>query len=113
MPDTAGSTLAKESEVARGGDAARLDGNAAAGILSELFVPDLTTARTTCAHCGTIRMLGALLVYAHPMGMVMRCPTCDGVVLRMARMRSQLWLDLTGAKLLVMAAQTATAPPVT
>jgi hypothetical protein len=47
------------------------------------------------------------------MGMVMRCPTCDGVVLRMARMRSQLWLDLTGAKLLVMAAQTATAPPVT
>ena len=82
---------------------ARLDGNAAAGILSEVFVPDLTTARTTCASCGTTRMLGALLAYAHGMGMVLRCPNCDAVVLRVARMQKQLWLDPTGAKLIVMA----------
>jgi hypothetical protein len=88
----------------RAGDAARLDGNAAAGILSEVFVPDLTTARATCASCGTIRPLGALLVYAHGMGTVMRCPSCDAVVLRVARTRTQLWCDLTGAKVVVMAA---------
>jgi Family of unknown function (DUF6510) len=84
-------------------EALRLDGNAAAGILSEVFVPDLTTARVTCANCGTIRALGALLVYAHGMGTVMRCPSCDAVVLRIARPRSQLWLDPTGARLVVMA----------
>src|SRR5215470_4765519 len=86
------------------GDAARLDGNAAAGILSELFVRDLTAARATCANCGTIRPLGALLVYAHDMGTVMRCPGCDAVILRVARTRTRLWFELSGAKLVVVAA---------
>src|SRR5262247_4939917 len=90
----------------RAGEALRLDGNAAAGILSEVFVPDLTTARATCANCGTIRPLGALLVYAHGMGTVMRCPSCDAVVLRVARTRTQLWLDPTGVRLVVMAGAT-------
>lgn len=85
------------------GEATRLDGNAAAGILSEVFVPDLTTARATCANCGTIRPLGALLVYAHGMGTVIRCSSCDGVVLRVARTQTQLWFDLTGAKLVLTA----------
>jgi Family of unknown function (DUF6510) len=85
------------------GEAVRLDGNAAAGILSEVFVPDLTTARATCANCGTIRAMGALLVYAHGMGTVMRCPSCDAVVLRVARTRTRLWLDPTGVRLVVMA----------
>jgi predicted RNA-binding Zn-ribbon protein involved in translation (DUF1610 family) len=78
-------------------DALRLDGNAAAGILSEIFVPDLTAADTTCANCGTTRAIGALLVYAHGMGVVVRCPNCDSVVLRIARTRTRLWLDMTGA----------------
>jgi Family of unknown function (DUF6510) len=88
----------------RGGEALRLDGNAAAGILSEVFIPDLTTARVTCANCGTIRELGALLVYAHGMGTVMRCSSCDAVVLRVARTQTKLWFDLTGAKLVLTVA---------
>jgi Family of unknown function (DUF6510) len=56
-----------------------------------------------------IRSFGALLVYAHGMGTVMRCPGCDAVVLRIARTRTQVWFDLTGAKLVVTA--TAAAPP--
>ena len=91
----------------RPGEAVRLDGNAAAGILSEVFVPDITTARATCANCGTIRALGALLVYAHGMGMVVRCPSCDAVILRVARTRTRLWLDAMGARLVVMAGATA------
>jgi hypothetical protein len=87
----------------RVGETLRLDGNAAAGILSEVFVPELTAARATCATCGTIRAVGALLVYAHGMGMVMRCPSCDAVVLRVARLRTELWLDPSGARLVVMA----------
>ena len=89
-------------------DALRLDGNVAAGILSEVFATDLTAARATCANCGTDRPVGALLVYAHGMGMVVRCPGCDGVVLRVARTPTKVWLDLTGARHVVIAA---TAPP--
>jgi uncharacterized protein DUF6510 len=84
------------------GEALRLDGNAAGGILSEVFVPDVTAARATCANCGAMREMGALLVYASAMGMVIRCPSCDAVVLRIARPRKQLWLDLTGVKLVVI-----------
>ena len=84
------------------GEALRLDGNAAGGMLSEVFVPDVTAARATCANCGAMREMGALLVYASDMGMVIRCPSCDAVVLRIARQRKQLWLDLTGVKLVVI-----------
>lgn len=97
-----GNTFEERADDKRAGEALRLDGNAAAGILSEIFVPDLTAARATCAGCGTIRALGALLVYAHGMGTVMRCPACDAVVLRVARTRTHLCLDLTGARLVVM-----------
>jgi hypothetical protein len=78
-------------------EAQRVDGNAAGGILSELFVPDLTAARARCAGCGATRTIGVLLVYAHGMGTVMRCPECDGVVLRIARTPTRLWLDASGA----------------
>ena len=78
-------------------DAKRVDGNAAAGILSELFVPDLTVARAKCAGCGKTGTIGALLVYAHGMGTVMRCPGCDGVIMRIARTPTHFWLDASGA----------------
>jgi hypothetical protein len=78
-------------------DVLRVDGNAAAGILSEVFVPDLTAAREKCAGCGVTRTIGALIVYAHGMGTVVRCPGCDRVVLRLARTPTHLWLDATGA----------------
>ena len=83
-------------------DALRLDGNAAAGILSELFVPDLTAARATCAQCGATRAVGALLVYAHGMGTIVRCPSCDAVVLCVTRTATQVWLDPTGVRLIRM-----------
>lgn len=83
-------------------DVQRVDGNAVGGMLSELFVPDLTAARARCAGCGTTRMVGVLHVYAHGMGMVMRCPGCDGVVLRVARTPTHFWLDATGATSIAM-----------
>ena len=83
-------------------DALRVDGNAAAGILSEVFVPDLTGARAKCAGCGAARNIGALLVYAHGMGTVVRCPGCDGVVLRLVRTPTHVWLDASGATSIVI-----------
>jgi hypothetical protein len=84
-------------EPAMNDDPVRIDGNAAAGIFSELFVPDLTAARAKCAGCGVTQTIGALIVYAHGMGTVVRCPGCDGVVLRVARTPTHMWLDATGA----------------
>jgi hypothetical protein len=84
-------------------DALRLDGNAAAGILSEIFAVDLTVARAMCAHCGATRAVGALLVYAHGMGTVVRCPSCDAVIMRVGRTPTQIWLDSTGARHLIIA----------
>jgi hypothetical protein len=86
-------------------DARRVDGNAAAGILSEVFVSDLTAARARCAGCGKTRTVAALLVYAHGMGTVMRCPGCDYVVMRLVRTPTHVWLDATGATSIVMAAE--------
>ncbi len=97
-----------ESADERVGGAVRLDGNFAAGLLSEVFVPDSTTTRAVCANCGTIRPLGALPVYWQNMGAVMRCPTCDAVVLRLARTPRRLYLDPTGARLLLIAATATT-----
>ena len=78
-------------------DVLHVDGNAAGGMFGELFAVDLTGARAKCAGCGAAETVGALLVYAHGMGMVARCPRCEGVVLRMSRTPTHVWLDARGA----------------
>jgi ribosomal protein S27E len=77
-----------------------LDGNAAAGPLSEIFALEATTVMVTCAGCGHRDALGAALLYASGPGTVVRCEGCSGVLLRYARMRGQLVLDVSGMGLL-------------
>jgi len=60
---------------------AAVDGNALGGALMELFGREMTDARTSCAACGAIHRLGALLVYDRAPAAVVRCPTCGGVML--------------------------------
>jgi hypothetical protein len=83
-------------------ESVRLDGNAAAGILSEIFAGDMTAARATCVSCGASDRVGALLLYAPEMGAVLRCPSCECVVLRIARTRTEVWLDATGCRCIVV-----------
>lgn len=61
----------------------RLDGNAAAGMLQELFVHELTGARGACASCGTVGEMGGqhLYMYPHAPGAVLRCATCECVLM--------------------------------
>ena len=80
----------------------RLDGNAAGGALRELFARDVTAATATCAGCGTPRPVGALLEYGHAMGVVLRCPGCDAVMLRLARTPAAWRVDMSGIALLVV-----------
>jgi hypothetical protein len=74
----------------------RLDGNAAAGMLRELFVRDVTGAMATCRSCGNVGPIGGLLEYGHQMGIVLRCPTCSGVVLRIVETPTATLIDTSG-----------------
>ena len=80
----------------------RLDGNAAAGALRELFATEMTTALATCGGCGAAGAIGALLEYGHQMGIVLRCPACDRVLIRIARTPGWVRLDLSGVAVLAM-----------
>jgi hypothetical protein len=74
----------------------RLDGNAAAGLLSEVFRPEATAALARCGNCGAEGRVGTLMVYAHGMGMVFRCPRCEQVMIRIAHRREEVVLDMRG-----------------
>jgi ribosomal protein S27E len=78
----------------------RLDGNAAAGVLTEVLALDPTTAMVTCAHCGAEAALGGHLVYADAPAMVVRCPGCMQVVLRCASDGAGRRLEMRGVLLL-------------
>lgn len=66
-------------------DALTLDGNAIAGLLMEIFGAEMTVATSRCTHCGNRAQIGSLRAYVHAPGVVLRCSTCGGVVLRIMR----------------------------
>ncbi len=84
------------------GESLRLDGNAAAGMLSAIFTHDMTSAQSTCAGCGRIGPMGSLMLYGGQVGMVLRCPSCDSVQMRIVRVperrgqQDQFWMDMRG-----------------
>ena len=77
-----------------------LDGNAAAGLLRELFALDLTAAEVTCGSCGTVAMVGETRLYGGVMGAIFRCAHCDGAVMRLVRTPVGIQLDLRGSRCL-------------
>jgi ribosomal protein S27E len=74
----------------------RLDGNAMAGLLSEIFPFEMTTARTRCAGCGAMEAVGRQTVYADAPGTVMRCLHCESVLIRIVHGGGRYWLDMRG-----------------
>jgi hypothetical protein len=74
----------------------RLDGNAVAGLLGDVFAVEMTAALVSCAHCGVTGAVAAAHVYMHGPGVVLRCPECTGVVMRFAEVRGRLLADLHG-----------------
>ena len=81
-----------------------LDGNALGGVLGEVFVAEITVARSTCGSCGAVREIGALVVYTQAPGSVARCPDCDAVLLRVVRAEGRIWLELQGVSCLELRA---------
>jgi len=81
-------------------DIAPLDGNAIAGTLAEMFAFNVTMAVTTCAHCQATRPMAEMRAYVRAPGIVLRCPSCDGVQLRLVQSSERTWLDLRGIEVL-------------
>jgi hypothetical protein len=77
----------------------RLDGNAAAGLLQEVFAVEVTTAVGTCEGCGAIDAVGAVHVYGAA-GIVLRCPHCDAVLMKIVSAGERIWVDLRGLRTL-------------
>ncbi|MGO4594402.1 DUF6510 family protein [Leifsonia sp. 2TAF2] len=73
-----------------------LDGNAAAGMLSEVFAADVTTAVGCCANCGDKSVVARGRVYVDQHGLVVRCSVCGDVLAVAAERGGRLCLDLRG-----------------
>jgi len=78
----------------------KLDGNAAGGILQEIFPFEMTGVQATCTGCGLTDAVGTLAVYMHSMGTVVRCPACDTVLIRVVHAKGRYWLDMRGVRVL-------------
>lgn len=82
-------------------DELRLDGNAAAGTLGEVFSFEVTTAEYACGGCGKAGTLGRAIVYeVRELGIVVRCPGCDNALIRLSHNRGRHLIDLRGTKYL-------------
>jgi Zn finger protein HypA/HybF involved in hydrogenase expression len=85
-------------------DELKLDGNAAAGALGEVFSFEVTTARYACEDCGRADQIGAAMVYeVRGLGTIVRCPSCSSVLIRLTRNRGRHWIDLRGIRYLQIA----------
>jgi hypothetical protein len=73
-----------------------LDGNAAAGELSKVFVMDVTAAEGQCGHCGATGRFAEAHLYMQGPGIVARCAACDYVLLRLTSVGQRVLLDLRG-----------------
>jgi hypothetical protein len=74
-----------------------VDGNAIAGLLEAVFGAEMTGSEERCTHCGTVSVIGTLRVYLRGPGLVVRCPACTDVVLRIAQTPSGVRIDASGA----------------
>jgi len=84
-------------------DENRLDGNAAAGVLGEIFTFEITPALASCARCGAAGEVGSQMAYVSEIGTVVRCAACDNALIRLVRQddgAQRYWLDLKGIEYL-------------
>ncbi len=74
-----------------------LDGNAVAGLLFEVFGVEMTDAASQCGHCGHTGEVGSLLAFTRAPGVVLRCPSCHEVMVRIVQTPHGTYVDARGA----------------
>ena len=78
----------------------KLDGNAIAGLLGEIFTVEMTSAVSTCGGCGRVEAIGGVEVYVNAPGAVVRCRGCGSVLMRIVHGPGRYWIDLSGIRVL-------------
>jgi hypothetical protein len=73
-----------------------LDGNAIAGVLHSVFGVEMTTATGVCAHCGATGEVAELVVYLRAPGTVVRCRSCNGLLMVLVDVHGIVCVDLQG-----------------
>jgi hypothetical protein len=73
-----------------------VDGNAIAGLLASVFGAEMTTATGTCGSCGASTMVAELPVYLTEIGTVVRCRSCQSVLMVFVSVRGITCVDLMG-----------------
>ena len=71
------------------------DGNGVAGLLSEVFATEATVLVRRCRSCGDARALGEHRAY-HGAGVVLRCPGCGDVGVRIAGDGDRRFVEVLG-----------------
>jgi hypothetical protein len=74
----------------------RVDGNAIAGVMFDVFGEEMTTAIGECAQCGAVIRLAQAMVHLGGPGIVTRCPRCDNVLMVIVERRGVRCVDLQG-----------------
>ena len=72
-----------------------LDGNGLAGLLSELLAAEPTATVRHCRSCGQEHPLAAHRAY-RAAGVVLRCPGCEDVAVRIVEREQELFVELRG-----------------
>jgi hypothetical protein len=71
-----------------------LDANAIAGLLATVFDGEMTAIAGRCHHCGTVSLVGSMRAWTRGPGIVLRCPACMGVVVRIVQTPSGTRIDV-------------------
>ena len=76
-------------------DDVHTDGNAVAGLLSQLLAVDATSIARRCQSCGDERPIADHRAY-HGAGIVLRCPSCSDVALIVGIAAADVTVELRG-----------------
>jgi hypothetical protein len=74
------------------------DGSSIGGLLMRAFQRDVTADEERCAHCGTVSVIATARVYSRGPGVVIRCPACTDVLIRIAKTPGGLRVDISGLR---------------
>ncbi|WP_432565130.1 DUF6510 family protein [Kineococcus sp. SYSU DK003] len=77
-----------------------LDGNAVAGVLAEIFDRDMTDALLRCNGCGVTGSVAGASVVVNDVGSVVRCRSCQAVLLTVVDDGEHRWLGTPGLRVL-------------
>jgi hypothetical protein len=75
-----------------------IDGNGVGGLLATVFAADVTSSLGQCAYCQTVSLIGTMRAYVRGPGVILRCPACAEVVLRIVETPTATFVDVRGTR---------------